>query len=216
MNHELVFQAHTIVAVGDLNPAIFQPGWFAAEGLITHEEAQAARVEMISAQAALFQVDWLNLQVLPDRLVAATENEAFYRHLLDLVAATFSKLIHTPIRALGINYSGHYRLQDAAQWAYFSDELAPRTRWSGLLENPVMQSITMGSPRTTGPKGHLQVRVEPSVRVDHGVFVDINHHYDVSDEEGGGCRAMLGVLSEQWDSTFSSYRHVLSRIFPDG
>ena len=27
MNHELVFQAHTIVAVGDLNPAIFQPAW---------------------------------------------------------------------------------------------------------------------------------------------------------------------------------------------
>ena len=215
MNHELVFQAHTIVAVGDLNPAIFQPAWFAAEGLITHEEAQAARVEVISAQAALFQVDWLNLRVLPDRLVAATENEAFYRHLLDLVAATFSKLIHTPIKALGINYSGHYRLQDAAYWAYMSDELAPKTRWSALLDNPIMRSLTMASPRTTGPKGDLQVRVEPSIRIANGVFVDINHHYDLS-VEVGGCRAMLGVLSKHWDSTFSSYKRVLSRIFPDG
>ena len=92
MKHELEFQAHTIVAVGDLNPAIFQPAWFAAEGLITNHEAQAAKIQMISAQAASFQVDWLSLQVLPDRFVAATENEAFYRHLVDLVGSTFSKL----------------------------------------------------------------------------------------------------------------------------
>ena len=42
---------------------------------------------MISAQAALFQVDWLSVQVLPDRFALATENEAFYRHLHDLVAS---------------------------------------------------------------------------------------------------------------------------------
>ena len=31
--------------------------------------------------------------------------EAFFQHLHDLVAATFSKLVRTPITALGINYS---------------------------------------------------------------------------------------------------------------
>lgn len=215
MKHELEFQAHTIIAVGDLNPAIFQPAWFAAEGLITREEAQAAKVDMISAQAALFQVDWLNLQVLPDRFVAATEHEAFYRHLVDLVASTFSKLIHTPIRALGINYSGHYRLESNAQWISVSDQLAPKNRWSGLLESPIMRSLTMGSPRMTGPKGHLQIRVEPSVRITNGVFVEMNNHYDVSHEEAG-CRAMLSVMSRHWSGTFANYKDVLSRIVPDG
>lgn len=155
MKHELAFQAHTIIAVGDLNPAIFQPAWFAAEGLITREEAQAAKVD------------------------------------------------------------GHYRLESNAQWTYVSDQLAPKTRWSGLLESPVMRSLTMESPRMTGPKGNLQVRVEPSVRITNGVFVDVNNHYDVSHEEAG-CRAMLSVLSRHWIGTFVNYKDVLSRIFPDG
>ena len=215
MKHELELQAHTIVAVGDLNPAIFQPAWFAAEDLITREEAKGAKIDVISTHAALFQVDWLNLQVLPDRFVAATENEAFYRHLLDLVASTFAKLIHTPISVLGINYCAHYRLESDSQWAYVSDELAPKTRWSALFENPVMRSLTMGSPRTQGPKGHVQVKVEPSVRIPNGVFVDINNHYDVSDE-AAGCRAMLSVLSRDWNSTFANYKDVIGRIFPDG
>ena len=77
MKHEIKLQSHSIVAVGDLNPAIFQPAWFAGEGLITRGEAQAATVQMISAQAALFEVDWLSVQVLPERFVATTPNEAF-------------------------------------------------------------------------------------------------------------------------------------------
>ena len=155
MKHEIELQAHSIVAVGGLNPAIFQPAWFTAEGLITRTEAQAAKVEIISAQAALFQVDWLSVQVLPDRFVVATENEAFYRHLHDLVAATFSKLVHTPITALGINYSCHYRLEDATQLCHISNELAPKSRWSQLLDSPHLRSLTMESGRQAGPKGHL-------------------------------------------------------------
>ena len=215
MKHEIELQAHTIVAVGDLNPAIFQPAWFASEGLITRTEAQAAKVQIISAQAALFQVDWLSVQVLPDRFVVATGNEAFFQHLHDLVATTFSKLVHTPITALGINYSCHYRLEDAAQWHHISNELAPKSRWSELLDSPHLRSLTMESRRRAGPKGHLQIRVEPSARIENGMFVDVNNHYDVSEKELG-CRAMLDVLREQWSTTFADYKDVLKRMFPDG
>lgn len=214
MKHELELQAHTIVAVGDLNPAIFQPAWFAAEGLITHEESRAAQIQMISAQAAVFQVDWLSLQVLPDRFLAATENEAFYRHLADLVVSTFSRLNHTPISTLGINFGCHYRLDEPTHWMYISDELAPKSRWTELLNTPILRSLTMGSLRTTGPKGHVQIRVEPSVRIANGVFIDVNNHYEVSHEERG-CRAMLSVLATEWDSTFGDYKSVLNRIFPN-
>ena len=80
MKHEIELQSHSIVAVGDLNPAIFQPAWFAGEGLINQGEAQAAQIQMISAQAALFEVDWLGVQVLPDRFVATTTTEAYQRY----------------------------------------------------------------------------------------------------------------------------------------
>lgn len=214
MKHEIELQEHSIVAVGALNPAIFQPAWFAAEGLITSGEAQAAKVQIISTQAAFFQVDWLNVRVLPDRFVVATENEAFYPHLRDLVASSFSKLSHTPITALGINYSCHYRFEDATQWKHVSDELAPKCRWSRLLDNPEMRSLTMGSSRPTGPNGYLNIKIEPSVRVEHGIFIETNNHYDVN-EDGIGCRPMLNVLLAEWKKTFEEYKDVLKRVFPD-
>ena len=203
MKHEIELQSHSIVAVGDLNPAIFQPAWFAGEGLINQGEAQAAQIQMISAQAALFEVDWLSVQVLPDRFVATTTSEAYFHHLHDLVAATFSRLVHTPIRMLGINYTCHCRLDDSQPWSRLSDILAPKAPWFGLLDSPGVHSLTMEGMRPEEPNGYLRIRVEPSVRVKNGLFIDINNHYDVA-EEVAGCRAMLSTLSKEWSGAVSS------------
>ena len=211
MKHEIELQSHSIVAGGDLNPAIFQPAWFAGEDLINRGEAQAAKIQMISAQAALFDVDWLSVQVLPERFVATTTNEAFFQHLNDLVAATFSRLVHTPIRMLGINYSCHCHLDGKQPWSRLSDVLAPKMPWFDLLDRPRMHSLTMEGTRPAGPNGYLRIRVEPSVRVEGGLFIDINNHYDVA-EEGAGCRAMLRILNEEWSGAVSS-KTVLWKLF---
>ena len=215
MKYEIELQEHSIVAVGNLNPAIFQPAWFASEGLIGHREARAAAGGMISAQAALFQVDWLRVQVLPDRFAVTTENEAYYRHLHDLFASTFSRLVHTPVKALGINYRCHYRFAGGAPWHDISKDLAPTDLWSNLLHAPRMRSLTMQGARPSGPRGYVEITVEPSLPVDNGIYVDINNHYDLT-EEDLGCRAMLRVLESEWSDTFQKYKTVIERIYPDG
>jgi hypothetical protein len=209
MSPEIKLQSHSIVAVGDLNPAIFQPAWFAGEGLITRGEAQAATVQVISAQATQFEVDWLSLQVLPERFAATTTNEAFFQHLHDLVAATFSRLVHTPIRMLGINFNCHCHLEDP-KWSELSDVLAPKAPWSRLLESPQIHGLTMEGTRPTGPKDYLRIRVKPSVRVQDGLFIDLKNHYDTTDD-GPGCRTMLRILSEEWSAAVSS-TGVLSKL----
>ena len=215
MKYEIELQAHSIVPVGDLNPAIFQPAWFAAEEIINPHEAKAAAVDVISAQATLFQIDWLSVQVLPNRFHAVTENEAYYVHLHDLIASTFSKLVHTPVKALGINYSCHCRFEDGIRWHNFSGDLAPANPWSDLLHAPRMRSLTMQSERPSGPKGHVEIMVEPSLRVPNGMYVHINNHYDLTDEELG-CRAMIGVLRSEWRGTFQNYKDIIKGLLPDG
>ena len=214
MKHEIELQNHSIVAVGDLNPAIFQPAWFAAEGLINRGEAQAANVQVISSQAALFDVDdWLSIQVLPDRFLAGTSHEPYYRPLYDLVLSTFSKLVHTPIKMLGINYSYHCRLDDGS-WEYLSEQLAPSERWSGFLDRPRMRSLTMERQRPSGPKGCQRIKVEPSVRIKNGIYLETNHHYDIDDEESG-TRPMLRVLSEEWGGKAAESKDVVKRLLRD-
>ena len=213
MKYAIERQTHAIVAVGDLNPAIFQPAWFAAEGIINSQEAAAATVD-VSAQAALFHVDWLRVQVVPDRFLAATENEAYHQHLRDLVASTFSKLVHTPIRAIGINYNCHCRFDDEACWDDISRDFAPTNPWSSLLHEPRMRSLTMQGVRPSGTMGRMAITVEPSMQINNGMYIHINNHYDLADEDLGS-RAMLRVLESEWSDTLQKYKFVLERILPD-
>lgn len=217
MKYDIELQEHSIVAVGNLNPAIFQPAWFASEGLISPREAQVAVGPgvIISDQATLFQVDWLRVQVVPDRFAVATENEAYYRHLHDLFASTFSRLIHTPVKALGINYRCHYRFDGGALWHDISKDFAPTDLWSNQLNAPQMRSLTMKGERPSGPRGYVEITVEPSLRVKNGMYVDINNHYDLTEEELG-CRAMLRVLESEWSDTFQEYKTVIDKMYPDG
>lgn len=215
MKHAIERQVHMIVAVGDLNPAIFQPAWFAAEGIINSQEAAAATIDVISAQATLFHVDWLRVQVVPDRFVVATENEAYYQHLHDLVASTFSKLVHTPIRAIGINYSCHCRFEDETRWDNISREFAPANPWSDLLHEPRMRSLTMQGARPSGPMGRVEITVEPSMQINNGMYIHVNNHYDLAKEDLGS-RAMLRVLESEWRDTMQKYKFVLERIVPGG
>jgi hypothetical protein len=211
LKYEAKLQIHSIVLIGDLNPAIFQPAWFAAEDLINSTEAKAANVEIVSAQATLFKVDWLNVQVLPQRFVASTTNEAYYRPLCDFVLSTFSKLIHTPIRIMGLNYSYHYRLEDSEQWHFVGHELAPKDRWRGLLNNPGLASLTVQGERQDG---YVRIKLEPSARIENGIFVETNNHYKVTSDEPG-CRHMLDILSSEWHNTFGESKDVLGRMFPN-
>jgi hypothetical protein len=45
----------SIVLVGNFNPAIFQPAWLAAKGLIRESEASAAVVEVIHPELAQYR-----------------------------------------------------------------------------------------------------------------------------------------------------------------
>ena len=57
----------TIVLIGDFNPTIFQPAWFAAQGFITDEEARTAAIGIIHPDVTAFELSWLKLQVDRER-----------------------------------------------------------------------------------------------------------------------------------------------------
>lgn len=100
---KLEIEGMGIVLVGSFNPQIFQPAWFAAEGLIRKEEEEAAKIQLIHRQAALFSLDWLQLQVTDEKFVALTTPSSYYEPLRDLVLGTFRLLRHTPIRQMDLN-----------------------------------------------------------------------------------------------------------------
>ena len=61
-----------VVLLGDFNPKIFSPFWFASEGLLGRKEAETAVPEIIHSDVSIFKSDWFRLQVNRNRFSIVT------------------------------------------------------------------------------------------------------------------------------------------------
>ena len=118
-----------VVLLGDFNPAIFTPAWFAMHGLLPQAAADSAKLEVAHHQVTMFSTDWLHLQVTSDRFLADTVQAPHVR-VRDLVVRVFKEhLNHTPVRAMGINRSVHFRVGSLAERDQIGRALAPVEPW---------------------------------------------------------------------------------------
>ena len=194
---------HNITLVGELNPKIFQPSWFASANLIRKSEADQADIQIIQNEIISFQAEWLILQVTRGRIIFRTMEESHFEVLRDLVVGTFKLLEHTPLRMLGINWDMHFRKKNQEECNQIGDRLAPKVPWDEILENPELSSLSMQSQgRPDQFKGKITFKVEPSTRIDSGVFVSLNDHFEVGDPKSiVGCKEIIEILLSSWVSS---------------
>lgn len=211
-------QDHSIVFLGNLNPMIFQPAWFAAEGLIKKKEAEKANVQIIHTDVVIFSLDWLQLEITKERFVARTNQEPYDELLRDLVIGTFSLLRHTPIQQMGINRSMHFLVDNEEKWHAAGYKLAPKEPWEGILKRSGLISLTIQEDerkdgelvRSDGLKGFTRVKVEPSVQIRPGLFIDINNHFEARDTiPSAGCAEIITVLKQSWEATYKRSEEII-------
>jgi hypothetical protein len=174
-------EAMTVIALGRFNPQIFHPAWFAANNLLSEEEAAQASVEVVAAQVADFDAGWFNCHVAMDQFLVSSPVREQWEPLRDLVLGTFELLSHTPLRFVIISAEFHSALDSEERLHALGHALSPKALWEGFLTNPGMRSMTMQGDRTDGRLGSLSVTVEPSLRVRNAVYVRVNDQFDLLD-----------------------------------
>jgi hypothetical protein len=189
-------EATNIVLLGNFNPAIFQPAWLVAHNLIRKEEGDAAKIQVIAAEVASFATDWLNLLVTQNKFQASTSDPSHYEPLRDLVLGIFLLLEHTPFDKMGINREMHFKMPSVEAWHEVGHLLVPKEIWREFLGDPGMRSVSVeGSPKHA-PDTVLRVKVEPSTRVQPGVYVETNQHHQASGPDAP--RQLMGILRDKW------------------
>ena len=205
-----------IVLLGDFNPKIFSPAWFSNIDLIGEKESEEANVELIHQDVSIFSLDWCRFQVTRDRFSIFTEQEAYFTKLIDLVIQTFTYLSHTPIVALGANWGGHYKADSEEEWHRFGHFLAPQIPWLNIFENPAVFKIEIMEkhPEIYSSFGKKQVRVEPSGQVNHGVFINLNDHYELEpDAKRVGCSEMISLFENNREKSSQKYTNLVQTLF---
>ena len=66
-----------------------------------------------------------------------------------------------------------------------------------------MLSLTMQGRRPDELQGYLRVKVEPLTSVEHGVYIDINDHYQLApaDQTTSGTSEAAKIVLGQWASS---------------
>ena len=194
----IVLEGVSIVFIGSFNPAIFHPSWYVAEGLWSKTELENAEVGVITADACSFRTEQYTLQALNNRFMISTTQPPLYDSLRDLAIGTFRILRHTPLAKLGLNRDFHFRLESEGAWHAIGHKLAPKEHWDPILNNPGMRSLAIEGTRPDGLDGAVNVRAEPSNRIENGLFVEINDHFEVDDTLAKNASAILSIAEEQW------------------
>jgi hypothetical protein len=204
----------TFVLVGEFNPTIFQPTWFAAEGLLTEEEAKTATINIVHPDITSFELPWIRIQVERERFTAVSLAQPYFEQLAGTVCNTFDILRHTPVRLFGVNNEAHFRASSIDTWHALGHKLAPKEPWLKFFKEPGMQSLTIRQmPRPDGLKGHLQITVEPSVRIFPGVYVATNDEiHDQDPSKVTGASKAVELIREKWASMIDFSENVFSNI----
>jgi hypothetical protein len=202
----------SVVMLGSFNPAIFQPEWLARYGLIATDEADAAEVQIVSGEVTLFSTDLFDVQVTHDQFVASTARVPSFGMLQDLVVGIFDRLRHTPVVRIGINRDVHFRMASQEAWHALGHRLVPPGLWSSFLKSPGMRTVVIQALRPDDRAGNVVLRVEPSLRVHPGIYIQQNDHFELDDKMKDAGQA-LDVLRSDWTSSLKRAEEAFSRIF---
>lgn len=206
--------SHSIVFLGNFNPKIFQPAWFAAQNLIGKNEEEGAKVDIISSDITMFSLEWLKIEVLHDRFKASTQQQPYLEALRDLVIGTFSVLRHTPLTMMGINNDMHFRVDSVDIWNEAGHRLAPKEIWTGSLNKPGLVTLTMQDARSDERKGYIRVTVGPSPKVQPGLAFMVNDHFEVVDKKMAlGSDELLETLKDVWVSSCKKSEDIAHTLY---
>lgn len=199
-------QGMSIAVLGDFNPSIMHPRWFADNALIRQDEANNANLDIVHKEVAAFRAESYAVQVTQDRFFVVTEDPTMFMPLRDLVLGTFMILEHTPIRAFGVNRFAHVKLSSEDDWHDFGNFYVPKDAWNEIVEDAGMKSVTISGRRKHAQDARIEFKLQPSAKTSYGVFIHLNEHYDISKEFTApeAMRFFLQTIQDMWNG-FETY-----------
>jgi len=187
-----------VVLVGNFNPAIVQPAWLARHGLVSDAEGEDAEIEIIRPEIAAYRLGPFRFVLQHERFQVETAQPDQGFRLRDTVGRTLAILKETPVRQIGINRTMHFSMASEDAWHQVGHRLSPKEIWTDLLEKPGTTSVSVQGQRPGADSKQLTVRVEPSLQIRPGVFIQTNEHFESASD---GTEWAVDVLSKSWDSS---------------
>jgi hypothetical protein len=208
-------QGNSIVLIGQFDPNRAHPTELRKRGLITAEDLVDLKIEVILPEIVAISFAWIVLTVERNRFtVMTTLTNPMPEPVRDFAAEFLDKRDAESVTALGLNTDCHFHVAQADAWHRIGHILAPKDLvWDKVMENPGMQTLVVRGTRDDSWGGHVMVKVEPSVRIEQGVYVQINDHYTHKDiSKSNQSDQIVSVLTEQWRESLRRADSIINAV----
>ena len=188
------FVGTTIVLVGDFDPMQVQPSILLAAGLLGEDDLADLRYEVLAPEISVLKLPWMELIVEPSKLTAATTMGNPVGELVrDFVVGFCNMIPVKKLTAMGLNHDTHFGVSSEEAWHRVGDKLAPKDElWRKILRAPGMRSLTIKGERDSALPGYVNVKVEPSLRIQPGIYINVNDHFAKAQLQPGSPLEPLG------------------------
>ncbi len=206
----------SVVALGSFNPAIFQPDWFRHNDLLPASEIDFATAEMprsvdarrrtqrvfVANDAAHVEFESLQLEVLQDRWILATERPDWQGDLGKIAHDIFAQLPHTPVRIIGFNIVIHARPKRPAD-----DVLGELLPLGALGEIAGTDAGAAATVKAAWEGWRVTLTLDRSAKLNDALFLAQNFERDI-----GHVEELLPVLVDGWRMVLARAKVVADTI----
>ena len=214
--------------LGSFNPSIFQPAWLCAKGVEPESPEESVQAMMLPGVSQFLMHD--RTYFINHERFSVESQAAPWVRMVDIVHRIFGEhLVHTPVRAFGVNRAVHFRLPTQAAAEKLLRAMAPLEPWEGFGEQlnakvagltGGLQSLTMRAYGTVeGAMTSTNVTVEPSGRLGDasGIYVAVNAHHDLTDLPAShGAQPAIDFLSKRFEQLVQQAEALIDGIMKAG
>jgi len=207
-------QELNIVLIGSFNPVIITPFWLSGKSLIRESDAASAKIRIVHNTIVDYDLDWATLNITQQRFQLRTTKEPFFEILRDLAAGILSNLKETPITSFGYNYNKIVNLKTKERAYEFGNRLCPLNNWSDYLNDPRLQKLEIiEKDSKQKAEGSVLVTIQAAYNkdIEYGVGVNINDHYNFSNEKDG-IKFSSSLLLDYWPNSLIIAKNILSKL----
>jgi hypothetical protein len=175
--------ATSIVLAGAFDPMHLQPSYLAENDLLSEGDLAQVGYQILAPEIGVLTLPWMQVIVEPTKLMATTTLESpLVEPVRDFVFSFYDTLKVRHVTAIGFNHDTHFAVRSEEVWHKVGHQLVPKEGlWRTVLVEPGTASVMIRGKRDDKLAGHVNVKVEPSLRLHPGIYVNVNDHIELGE-----------------------------------
>jgi hypothetical protein len=202
----------SVVFLGAFDVTKMHPNEEIIQDILTPADADHLRVTFLLPRDVIeFETQFLIVHVDRTRCsIQSRPSAPVPEKVIDFAAALLPE-VDVMVTAMGINRDLHFPVRDPAKYKGLRDKLINQNVLGSVLNDVLVRALIVESKRHDSDAGNIVTRVEASVLIPQGLFIQVNDHTEFLPPRPGSSFE-TSTIFEKWSRSVDYSTKVVDSI----